>query len=139
MSLAAQISLGPTASEVRRLNNWLDEKFTESGISQSLAADLKLCLNEIIANLIAYGFKDTQDPFTSLEIELQPQRASATVVDNGSYFDIRAWEPPAGRNLATAEPGGFGVALIKERATHIAYERKGYFNCLSIVCEAASR
>ena len=59
MSLADQISLKPTASDVTRLNTWLDEKFERSRIEKSLAADLKLCLNEAIANLISYGFKDT--------------------------------------------------------------------------------
>jgi anti-sigma regulatory factor (Ser/Thr protein kinase) len=138
MSLADRIRLEPTASEVTRLNGWLDQKFAESGLERSLGADLKLCINEVVANLIAYGFKDTADPSTLVEISLKPGRASATVTDNGAYFDIRDFDAPKDRDLMTAEPGGFGVALIKERASRLDYSRGGGFNRLEIVCETPS-
>jgi hypothetical protein len=38
----------------------------------------------------------------------------------------------------TAEPGGFGVALIKERASRLDYSSAGGFNRLEIVCETPS-
>jgi hypothetical protein len=34
------------------------------------------------------------------------------------------------------DPGGFGVALIQERASQIDYGREGDLNRLDIVCEA---
>jgi anti-sigma regulatory factor (Ser/Thr protein kinase) len=135
MSLEDQISLKPTARDVTRLNAWLDENFARSGIDNSLAADLKLCLNEVMANLISYGFKDTADPSALVGIRLRPGHASATVADNGTYFDIREWTPPEGRDLMTGDLGGFGIALIKERASRIDYRRDGDRNRLEIVCE----
>ncbi|WP_045835749.1 ATP-binding protein [Hyphomicrobium sp. 99] len=136
MNLADQIRLQPTAADVKRLNAWLDQKFVESGIEASLAADLKLCLNEAMANLISYGFRDTVEPMTVVEIKLQRGLANATVTDNGTYFDIRRWELPKDRDLMIGEPGGFGIALIKERASHVDYSRYGGLNRLKIVCAA---
>ena len=138
MDLSDRITLRPSALEVVRMNAWLDQKFAESGVDRTLAADLKLCLNEIVANLISYGFRDVADPLTFVEIKLEPGCASATVTDNGAYFDIRQWESPKGRDLMTAEPGGFGIDLIKERASRIHYMRIGGLNRLEIVCGAAS-
>jgi sigma-B regulation protein RsbU (phosphoserine phosphatase) len=138
MSLADRISLSPTASDVSRLNAWFDQKCGESGIEKTLAADLKLCLNEVVANLISYGFKDTLNPSTTVEISLELGCASATVTDNGSYFDIREWQLPKGRDLMTCDPGGFGIALIRERATEIGYTRLGEFNRLTIACKGTS-
>lgn len=138
MTLADQISLKPTALEVRRLNKWLDEKLVDSGVEKSLGDDLKLCLNEVLANLIAYGFRHTAEPFTLVQVRLEPGRASATVYDNGDRFDIREWQTPKDRDLRTAEPGGFGVALIKERASSIEYMREGELNRLDIVCESST-
>jgi anti-sigma regulatory factor (Ser/Thr protein kinase) len=135
MSPADQISLKPTAWDVTRLNRWLDENFARSGIEKSLAGDLKLCLNEVMANLISYGFKDTAEPTALIAIKLRPGHASATVADNGAYFDIREWHSPKGRDLLTGDPGGFGIALIKERASRIDYRREGDCNLLEIVCE----
>jgi anti-sigma regulatory factor (Ser/Thr protein kinase) len=135
MQFAGHISLEPTPSEVTRLNAWLDRAFVESRIERSLAADLKLCLNEIVANLISYGLKDRADPFISIDVNLQPGCAKAVIRDNGTYFDIREWPLPRDRDLMSGELGGFGVALIRERASRIDYGREGDFNRLDVVCE----
>lgn len=138
MMLADHISLEPTASDVSRFNAWFDRKCAESGLEKTLGADLKLCINEVLANLISYGFKDTLDPSTTVEISLQPGCASAVVTDNGQPFDIREWQISKNRNLMTDEPGGFGIALIRERATYVDCTRDGELNRLEIVCKGAS-
>ncbi len=45
---------------------------------------------------------------------------------------------PKNRDLMTGEPGGFGIALIKERATQIFSTRIGELNHLEIVCKGAT-
>lgn len=135
MSPTDQISLKPTAWDVTRLNAWLDEHFARSGIEKSLGADLKLCLNEVMANLISYGFKDIAEPSALVKITLRAGHASATIADNGAYFDIREWNAPKDRDLLMGDPGGFGIALIKERASRIDYRREGDRNLLEIVCK----
>jgi anti-sigma regulatory factor (Ser/Thr protein kinase) len=137
MRIAGRISLKPTASEVSRFNTWFDDKCAASGIGRTLAADLKLCVNEVLANAISYGFKPTLNPWIKVRIELDGTHASATIIDNGSYFDLRAWQTPKNRDLATAEPGGFGIPLIKERARRIDYWRFCGRNHLKITCKAS--
>ena len=135
MKFAGQIKLQPTPSDVTRLNAWLDQIFSESRIEKALAADLKLCLNEVVANLISYGLKDIREPFVSIDINLRPGCAKAVVRDNGFHFNIRTWPLQKDRDLMSCEPGGFGVALIRERASRIDYAREGNFNRFEIVCE----
>ena len=137
MRVADRISLAPTASEVSRFNTWFDQRCAASGIGRTLAADLKLCINEVLANDISYGFKGTSNPWIAVRIALDGKRASATIINNGTYFDLRSWKVAKDRDLATAEPGGFGIALIKERASRISYWRSCGRNHLKIVCEAA--
>jgi anti-sigma regulatory factor (Ser/Thr protein kinase) len=136
MSLADQIRLTPTAAEVSRLNTWFDQKCAESGVDKTLAADLKLCINEVLANLISYGFENTANPWMVVKIRLQPSYASARIIDNGTYFDLGKWQQPKDRDLMTSEPGGFGIALIKERASRIRYARFCGVNRLKIACKA---
>ena len=138
MILADQIRLAPTAAEVSRLNTWFDQKCAERGIDKTLAADLKLCINEVLANLISYGFKNTANPWMVVKIRLRRSYASAKIIDNGTYFDLRNWEVPKNRDLMAGEPGGFGIALIKERASRIGYARFCGLNRLKIVCKTAS-
>lgn len=137
MSSRDQIGLSPSGSEVSRLNAWFDHRCIASGIERDLCTDLKLCINEVMANLISYGFKDTPEPWTIVEIDLVPGCASATITDNGAYFDMRAWQVPKDRDLMLGEPGGFGIALIRDRASEIAYSRNGEWNQLRIACRGA--
>jgi anti-sigma regulatory factor (Ser/Thr protein kinase) len=140
MSLKNSIGLLPTASDVTRFNVWFDQQCASSGVEKTLAADLKLCVNEVLANLISYGFSDTTAPMAAVEIALRPGYASAKVIDNGIYFDLRDWPPvQKNRDLMTAPPGGFGIALIKERATEMSYKRVGDLNEFEIVCEGKPR
>lgn len=138
MSLKKSIGLAPTASDVTRFNIWFDQQCALSGVEKTLAADLKLCVNEVLANLISYGFTDTSAPLAAVEIDLRPGYAGAKVIDNGMYFDLRNWPPvQKDRDLMTAPPGGFGIALIKERASRMSYKRVGEINEFEIVCEAS--
>ena len=134
MKSTGRISLSPTASDVARFNAWFDEKCAEGGLEETLRADLKLCINEVIANLISYGFKNTPKPWIQIRLDLRPDRGTARIIDNGAFFDLRKWQVPADRDLATAKPGGFGIALTRERASRIRYSRFCGLNRLKIVC-----
>lgn len=138
MRLTDRISLTPTASEVARFNAWFDERCSESGLESTLRADLKLCINEVLANLMSYGFKSTRRPWIQIRLDLRPDWATARIIDNGAFFDLRTWQPPKERDPATAAPGGFGIALTKERASKIRYARFCGLNRLKIVCSKAT-
>lgn len=137
--LSDRIALKPVVSDVVRLNQWLDGAFPKSQLEKSLAADLKLCLNEVFDNLVKYAFNDTPQPSIVIEIELGPGSAGATVSDNGAHFDIRQWpEPVRPKDLASAMPGGFGIVLIRALASQIAYERVDGVNRLRLVCTGSA-
>jgi sigma-B regulation protein RsbU (phosphoserine phosphatase) len=140
MTLTDRIALTqPIASDITRLNDWLESAFEQSRLNRAIAADIKLCINEIFANLISYAFEETANPAIEIELKLDTGRASAVVEDNGIHFDFRDWpEPERPKNIATAKIGGFGIALIRERASDIRYVRKGALNELTIVCDRSS-
>ena len=138
MRLTDRISLTPTASEVARFNTWFDKRCADGGLQETLRADLKLCANEVLANLISYGFKNTPRPWIQVRLDLLPDRGVATIIDNGAFFDLRTWQSPKERDLATAAPGGFGIALTRERASRIRYARFCRLNRLKIVCSKAT-
>lgn len=135
MTLADWIRLAPTAAEVSRLNGWFDRRCADSGIEKALAADMKLCVNEVLANLISYGFAKTANPWMVVKIRLRPGRAVARIIDNGSRFDLRDWGRHPERDRPSAEPGGYGIALIKERASKVTYYRFCGINRLKIICK----
>jgi serine/threonine-protein kinase RsbW len=135
MSHLERISLQPIPSGVARLNDWLDSAIARSDIKRSIAADLKLCVNEAVANLINYGFNTTVEPSIIIDVKLEPSRGTAVIIDNGAFFDMRQWPvPDKPKDLMTANPGGYGVLLIRQRASDLDYVRDGASNKLTIVC-----
>lgn len=139
MTLSDRMVVKPIASEIAKLNDWLDGAFETGKLERPVAADLKLCINEAVANLIDYAFKDTAEPSIVVEVEIEPLLGTAVVFDNGAYFDIRQWPTPEKpMDLMSATPGGFGIALIRERASHIDYVRDGSGNRLTIVCSGVN-
>ena len=139
MTFKDSIVLKPRTPEVVRLNAWLDDAFARSAVRQSIAADLKLCINEAFANLVSYAFDATANPEIVIDIELQRELAKAVVIDNGRFFDLRTWpaaEKP--KDLFAAKEGGFGITLIRDRATRIEYDRIGTTNRLALTCSAGT-
>lgn len=139
MTLTDEISLEPTARDVSRLNTWLDAKSQAQGLAPDLAADMKLCLNEIMANLINYAFQQTPRPEIVIRLTIAPDRVAADIIDNGTAFDLRAWVEPHRESLMHGKLGGFGIALIKERASRIDYVEQNGWNRLTIICERSKR
>ena len=135
MSLKDTLTLKPAVSEVVRLNVWLDEAFSRSGTRPQVAADLKLCLNEIVVNLISYAFAKSADPRIVVGIDLRAHLVKAEIRDNGISFDIRDWPAPAKPiDLMSAPIGGYGILLIRDRASAIDYDRVNGMNRLRITC-----
>ena len=139
MSFKGTLALKPIVSEVARLNDWLDGAFSRSGVQSSIATDFKLCLNEIVINLISYAFAQTTEPCIIVEIELQALVAKAEVRDNGTDFDIRDWPaPPAPKDVMSAQIGGYGILLDRDRASTIDDDRVDSVNRLRITCSGGS-
>ena len=131
MSWKGRLALKPLVSEVARLNEWLDAAFVQGATSPPIAADL----NEIVANLIAYAFVEMPDPQIAVDIDLSAHVAKAEVFDNGIYFDLRDWpEPAKPADIMSAPVGGYGILLIRDRASSIEYERVEGGNRLRITC-----
>jgi len=121
--VSARIDLGCSLGEISRLNAWLAERFAEAGLSEKPAGNIKLCLNEAVTNTISYGFADGDDAEISVELDIGDDIAVVTLVDNGVAFDpLSVPEATKITDLETAQIGGFGVKLMRELSSSIAYE-----------------
>lgn len=135
MTLTQRLQIEPHTAEVQRLNSWLDASLQAAGTQSQTANDLKLCINEAIANLISYAFGGIKSPIIVVELALDTNSAKAVLFDNGASFDLKNWpEPDKPKSLKDLKPGGFGISLIRERARKLVYETTGSLNKLTIEC-----
>lgn len=131
--MGARIDLGCNLGEIARLNAWLADRFADSGVPEKVAGNIKLCLNEAVTNTISYGFPEGDDAKIGVDLDIGDDIAVATLVDNGTAFNP-LMVPDAAKieSLETAQIGGFGVKLMRELSSSIAYEYRDGRNRLTM-------
>ena len=94
---------------------------------------LKVVLDDLLANVIAYGFNDRQEHRIELTLELTDQDLKVQVSDDGVPFDLLAAErPDTTVALEERELGGLGIELIRSLSDELAYERLGNRNVVTL-------
>jgi len=133
--LAYSLGLSPSPGEVARLNDWLADVFADAAASPSSAEALRLCLNELVANVIEHGYPDGGEGRISIAIEPSDNALAVEVIDDGIAFDpLAAPEVQPMNGLQDVRIGGFGIKLFREASHSARYERSGGMNRLSFVC-----
>lgn len=123
--------------EVRRASDWLGKACLERRVPADQFARLEACLNEALANIIAYGGAAALEFPVALRLEVcrdqGGSKAMLTVCDSGAAFDPVASAPkPRPRSLADAEPGGLGLVMIRGIADTLSYGNSEGRNRLSM-------
>ena len=97
------------------------------------AQRLEICLNEVLANVLAYGGSAALAAPIGLQLEVlwaaECGEASLTVSDSGFAFNPLAVKmPPRPPSLAEARAGGLGLVMIRRCSDWLDYRREGGHN-----------
>ena len=115
------------------MNAWLNELSEELGLKESVAGDIKLCLNEAVANIISHGLTDKADGRAVVALGVLEDRAQLTIRDNGIAFNpLEAPEPASAERIEDAEIGGLGIKIMRDTASAMTYRREDGENVLSL-------
>lgn len=130
-------SIRVDSGEARRASTWLGEAGSARGIPVEPLWRLDLCVTEALANVIAHGGAGTGSIPISLRLDVRRSEsggeASITVSDAGTAFDPLTVRPKARpRTLAQAEPGGYGLTLLRQFADALDYSYSEGQNHLTI-------
>ncbi len=121
-------------SEIDRLRRDLEDFSKAHDIGEDVRYAVNLCLEEILTNIISYGYSDsdTRKHAIGLEINVTQNSLVAEVRDDGNPFDpLKDFrEPDTDSALADRTPGGLGIHILKKNMDEINYRREGDFNVL---------
>lgn len=136
LSLSAELAIRATVDDMRPASAWLEQSCETWGVPTPEVLRLDLCLNEVLANVVAHGGDGALRCPVSLRLEVivddQTHRASVTVQDGGTAFDATASpQKPRPLTLAEAEPGGLGLLMMREYADELSYRRNADQNELT--------
>ncbi|MEW5774868.1 MAG: ATP-binding protein [Thermodesulfobacteriota bacterium] len=114
---------------VREANLFLEA----AGLSAEAVYRANLGLEEILTNIIKYGFGDAAEHRIGLRLETRPGLLRLVVEDDGRAFDPRQAPPPRlDRPLSERRPGGLGIHLVLAMMDRVDYRRAGDRNILEI-------
>lgn len=132
--VSARIALRSDVSEIARLNLWLKDLQTDFGLGRAVMERLKLCLNEVAANIITHGYPEAlTDGAFEIDLSREADRLVVRVWDDAQPFDpTQAEHAKPITGLEDVQIGGFGIKLIREHSDLMTYRREGSRNLLCL-------
>jgi anti-sigma regulatory factor (Ser/Thr protein kinase) len=105
----------------------------DHGVDGQTVYRVNLALEEMITNIIKYGYDDYDSHEIDVCLEIFPQEIVAMIEDDGHEFDPLTQEKSVkAATVEEQEPGGLGIHLIKQLVGHMSYKRNGEKNVLEI-------
>ena len=120
-------------SELTRLGDRLAGFGRLSGLPRKCIFEINLCLDELLTNIISYGFTDTREHFIKISIIRHESVLILHIEDDGIPFNPEKLEKPRlSPNIENRKVGGLGVYFIKELVDDIRYQRRDGKNKLTL-------
>jgi serine/threonine-protein kinase RsbW len=135
MNDSARITIESHIPEIRRAADFLEGFLARHPVSERVAGELHVILDEVLSNIIRHGYDDGAVHEIGLTLVSVPGALRMEFDDDGRPFDPAAAAPPArgkGKRLEDLEPGGLGLVFLKAFADAVAYQREGARNRLTI-------
>lgn len=119
-------------SEVESFQRRLEKMLRERGFSDDLIHDLSLVCEEVLVNIVHYGYdgdKGEREIKVDLSID-ETRRVRLEIRDDAKAFDPLAVEE---RDHEDERPGGWGIPMLKTLTDQVQYRREGSQNVLTLL------
>ena len=128
-----QIQIGNRLSELERLLTTLEEFGEFHLLSAEVLFCARLALEEMITNLLKYGYQDGADHLILVRLALSENELTMEIKNDGDAFNpIEEQAIPARRNLHEKARGGHGLRLVRTLMDELQYQRQHDNNILTI-------
>jgi anti-sigma regulatory factor (Ser/Thr protein kinase) len=127
MGASIEYELANRVEEIAQLAAAIDAFSEREGIPPGHAYALNLALDELITNLVNYGYADDAEHRIEVTIRLEPDAIVVDMVDDGQPFNpfTEAPEPDTAATIEDRAIGGLGVFLVRELMDTVEYRRDG--------------
>lgn len=128
------VNITSDVSELERLAGVVDTFVADHGFPTKIAFNLNLSLDELITNIVSYGYTDGEAHDIQVSLTLQDGYLITRIVDDALEYDpfVEAPEPDLEAGVDERPIGGLGVFLVKELMSRTSYERLGSTNVTTL-------
>jgi phosphoserine phosphatase RsbU/P len=131
MTEHVEVKLHNELSELDRLHRTLTEFGGQNGLPDEVLRDLKLVLEEIVTNIISYGYTDSREHEIRVRLGIESAQVRVEVEDDGKPFNpLEAPEADTTNPLEDRAVGGLGIHLVRTLTDGLEYRRHGGRNLL---------
>jgi anti-sigma regulatory factor (Ser/Thr protein kinase) len=131
MSTQVIVALKNDLAELERVSRVLDEFGQRHAIPAAALFDLHLALDEILTNVVSYGYDDHEEHAITVRLTLRPQRIAIEVEDDGRPFNpLDAPAPDTQQPIDERPVGGLGIYLVRRVMDDLEYRRQEGKNVL---------
>ncbi len=120
-------------SEIPPATEEVDRFLIEQGASADVQYVARLVIEELVTNIIKYGYDDNSAHDIQIEARLEDDKLVMEISDDGHPFD--PWNAPAPDLSLPADQrpiGGLGLHLVRNMSDSFAYERHDDKNIVTI-------
>ncbi len=133
MSSTEIFQLKNSRSEFPRVSVILDTFIAANHLSEQIAFDIHLVIDELLANVISYGYNDRLEHIITVHLRVEINRFHAIVEDDGEEFNpLLVPAPNLDLPLEERRVGGLGIYLVRKLMDHVEYQRRENKNYISV-------
>lgn len=126
-----QIHIRNRIEETPAIISMVEDFGARHHIPPALVNDLNLCLDEVISNIISYGYPDGAKGGITVLLSYQAGQLTMEIRDDGAPFDpLQAGPPDLSGTVQTRKVGGIGIYFVRQLMDDVVYQRAGAENRL---------
>jgi serine/threonine-protein kinase RsbW len=130
----AKLSVENRIAELTRIEKFISHFSLENNLTPKINFELNLILEELITNLIYYGFPDNGSHIIDIMADIEDDNIRVHIIDDGIEFDPLNYKAVSPETPLHDKPvGGLGIFLVKQKVNEIHYQRKENKNILSLI------
>ena len=135
MVLEQSFTLRNELSEIPPLAERIEAFGEEGSLSIQHIYQLNLVLDELITNIVSYGYDADQPHEIHLRLRAEPGRLMAVLSDDGKPFNPLEEAPAAvlEGSIEDRPIGGLGIHFMRTLMDEVAYERAQGHNRLTLI------
>jgi len=128
------IRLKNNISEIARVSQLLNDFRLENNLPGEISNAIDLALDEILNNIINYGYDDKNEHEITVQIILSDNTLSMIIEDDGRPFNpLDVPEPNTEDSLEDRTVGGLGLYLVRNVMDNMQYTYENNKNVIKMI------
>ena len=133
-SIISSIKIINDLKQITNAIEWFEAFAMENKMPFAIIQKINIAFDELLNNIISYGYRDKEIHEIDIEIELRGERLIIIISDDGIPFNPFKKDPPD--TMLTVEErmiGGLGIHLVKKLMDEYEYKRQTNKNIITLI------